>query len=358
MDYERRTSKIRERLEGLKIDALLVTNLTNVRYLTGFSGTNGQVLVGAGETLFLTDPRYEARAGDLVHGADVVIYPSRLTDVLVDRLQAASIRRLGVESTTMTIAMMEDLDEKLDGVGLVGTKNAIEELRRVKEPAELELMQRAAEITASAYSWVLDRVVVGATEVSIALELEMWMRQNGADDASFEPIVGSGPLSAHIHHSPSDRQFEKGDFVLMDFGCKVDGYCSDFTRTVCIGSATDEQRETYDLVARAQAAGIAAIRAGATGVEVDEAARAIVRSAGSGDEFGHGLGHGLGLDIHEAPTLRWTSEDTLQPGNVVTVEPGVYVVGSGGVRIEDSVVVTHDGANVLGDAPKEQLIEL
>lgn len=358
MDYERRTAKIRERLEGLNTDALLVTNLTNVRYLTGFSGTNGQVLVTGEGTLFLSDPRYEARAGDLVTGADIVIYPSRLTDVLADHLEAGSIRRLGVESATMTIATMEDLDEKLEGVGLVGTKNVVEELRRVKEPAELDLMQRACEITASAYSWVLDRLVVGATEKSIALELEVWMRQNGADDVSFEPIVGSGPLSAHIHHSPSDRAFEKGDFILMDFGCEIEGYCSDFTRTVCLGAASDEQRESYELVARAQAAGIAAIRPGATGIEVDEASRAVVRSAGRVEQFGHGLGHGVGLDIHEAPTLRWTSEDTLVPGNVVTVEPGVYVVGSGGVRIEDCVVVTSDGARVLGDAPKDQLFEL
>jgi Xaa-Pro aminopeptidase len=358
VDYERRTAKIRERLEGLNTDALLVTNLTNVRYLTGFSGTNGQVLVTSEGTLFLTDPRYESRAGDLVRGADTVIYPSRLTDVLLDHLQRGSIRRLGVEANTMTIAAMEDLDEKLGGVGLVGTKNVVEELRRVKEPGEIELLQRAGAVTAAAYSWVLDRLVVGATEKSIALDLEVWMRQNGGDDVSFEPIVGSGPLSAYIHHSPSDRAFEKGDFVLMDFGCKIDGYCADFTRTVCIGPATDDQRESYDLVARAQAAGIAAIRPGATGVEVDEASRAVVRDAGRVEQFGHGLGHGVGLDIHEAPTLRWTSDDTLEPGNVVTVEPGVYVVGSGGVRIEDCVAVTDDGARVLGDAPKEQLTEL
>jgi Xaa-Pro aminopeptidase len=358
VDYEGRASKARERLEDEHVDALLVTNLTNVRYLTGFSGTNGQVLITRDGTLFLTDPRYESRAGDLVQGADIVVYPSRLTDVLPERLQAASVRRLGIEAGSTTVASMEELDERLEGVGLVGTKSWIENLRRVKEPAELRLVQQACEITASAYAWVLDRLVVGATEKGIALELEVWMRQNGGDDVSFEPIVGSGPLSAHIHHSPSDRRFEKGDFVLMDFGCKVDGYCSDFTRTVCIGPASDEQRESYELVARAQAAGIEAIGPGATGIDVDEAARAVVRDAGTVEVFAHGLGHGVGLDIHEAPTLRWTSEDTLEPGNVVTVEPGVYVVGSGGVRIEDCVVVTHDGAQVLGDAPKDQLIEV
>lgn len=358
MDYERRASRIRDRLEEHQIDALLVTNLTNVRYLTGFSGTNGQVLVSRDATTFLTDPRYEARAADIVQGADVVVYPSKLTDVLGDRLAAASIRRLGVESTTMTIAAMEDLDEKLDGVGLVGTKNVVEDLRRVKEPAELDVLRRAADITAETFAWILDRLVVGATERQIALDLEIHMREQGADEVSFVPIVGSGPLSAHMHHTPSDRAFDKGDFVLLDFGCRVDGYCSDFTRTVVLGAASDEQRESYELVLRAHMAGIEAVRAGATGVDVDEAARSVMRDAGRVEQFGHGLGHGVGLDIHEAPTLRWTSEDTLQSGEVVTVEPGVYVVGSGGVRIEDCVVVTDDGAEVLGNAPKDALLEL
>jgi Xaa-Pro aminopeptidase len=358
LDYERRISRVRDGFERDQIDALLVTNLTNVRYLTGFSGTNGQVLVTEDAALFFTDPRYKARAGEIVRGADVVVYPSRLTEVLPERLQAASVTRLGVESATMTIAMMEDLDEKLEGVGLVGTKDVVEGLRRVKEPAELDLMSRAADITADAFGWILDHIVVGATERAIALELEVRMRQTGAEDVSFEPIIGSGPLSAHIHHSPTDRAFEKGDLVLLDFGCRVDGYCSDFTRTVCVGPASDEHRETYELVARAQAAGIAAIRPGATGVDVDEAARAVVRATGRADLFAHGLGHGVGLDIHEAPTLRWTSEDTLAAGEVVTVEPGVYVVGSGGVRIEDLVVVTHEGARVLGEAPKDTLLEL
>ncbi|HEY7876073.1 MAG TPA: Xaa-Pro peptidase family protein, partial [Actinomycetota bacterium] len=288
MDHEGRIAKVRDGL-GDELDGLLVTNLTNVRYLTGFSGTNGQVLVTRDGALFLTDPRYESRAGDIVHGADIVVYPSRLTEVLGDRLQSASVRRLGVEATTMTIAGMEDLDEKLDGVGLIGTKNVVENLRRIKEPAEIDLMRRAADITADAYTWVCDRIVVGATERQVALDLEIHMRQNGADETSFDPIVGSGPLSAHIHHSPSDRAFEKGDFVLMDFGCRVDGYCSDFTRTVVLGAASDEQRESYELVLSAHMAGIDAIRAGATGVDVDEASRAVVRSAGRVEQFGHGL---------------------------------------------------------------------
>jgi Xaa-Pro aminopeptidase len=360
LDYERRVARLREALDGNEIDALFVTNLTNVRYLTGFSGTNGQVLVTGDGAFFLTDRRYEARAADIVRGAEIVIYPpgGRLGDVLDERLKAGSIRRLGVEATTMTIAAMEDLDERLDGVGLVSTKNLVEELRRVKEPAEVEIIRRAAEITADTYRWALDRLVVGATERQIALDLEIHMREQGADEVSFVPIVGSGPLSAHMHHTPSDRAFDKGDFVLLDFGCRIDGYCSDFTRTVVLGAASDDQRAAYELVLRAHLAGIEAIRPGATGAEVDEAARAVIRDAGRVEQFGHGLGHGVGLDIHEAPTLRWGSEDTLEPGEVVTVEPGVYVVGSGGVRIEDCVVVTEDGAEVLGDAPKDTLLEL
>jgi Xaa-Pro aminopeptidase len=205
---------------------------------------------------------------------------------------------------------------------------------------------------------VLDRLSVGATEREIALEIDVHMRKAGAEGVAFEPIVGSGPLSAHIHHTPSDRAFEKGDFVLLDIGCKWDGYCSDLTRTVVLGAATDEQRAQYELVLAAQALGIEAVAVGAATADVDAAARRLIEQAGHGDAFGHGLGHGVGLDIHEAPRLHKISEETLVESDVVTIEPGVYHPGSGGVRIEDCALVTSDGPRVLGSAPKDRLIEL
>jgi Xaa-Pro aminopeptidase len=184
------------------------------------------------------------------------------------------------------------------------------------------------------------------------------MRKAGAEDVSFDPIVGSGPLSAHIHHTPSDRTLEKGDLVLFDFGARVDGYCSDLTRTVVLGPSTDEQRELYELVLQAQKAGIEAAAPGVRCADVDAAARAVIDAAGMADEFGHGLGHGLGLDIHEDPAFSRISEDTLHGGEVMTVEPGVYVIGTGGVRIEDCVVIDSSGATLLSEAPKDRLIEL
>jgi Xaa-Pro aminopeptidase len=219
-------------------------------------------------------------------------------------------------------------------------------------------MKQAVELAGQGFKWVMENLTPGMTETEAALELEIMMRKAGAEDVSFEPIVGSGPLSAHIHHTPSDRTLEKGDLVLFDFGARVDGYCSDLTRTVVLGPASDEQRDLYELVLRAQTAGIEAAKPGVRCADVDAAARKVIDEAGMGEEFGHGLGHGVGLDIHEEPAFSRISEDSLQGGEVMTVEPGVYVIGTGGIRIEDCVVIDPAGASVLGSAPKDRLIEL
>ena len=358
MDHAGRIKKLRQKVDALDIDALLVTNLTNVRYLTGFSGSNGQVLLTDERAHFFSDGRYAARAADLVEGAEVEIYSSRLVEVLGPRLAAEGCSKLGIESGTMTIAERDDLEEPLDDITLVPTKNLVESLRRVKDADEVSALREAIAVSDAAFSWLLTRLGPGRSEREVALDLEVWMRQHGADEISFEPIVGSGELSAHIHHSPSHRQVEKGDLVLLDFGSRKDGYCSDMSRTVVMGPASDRQREIYDLVLAAQAAGIEAVTEGADGVAVDAAARKVIEEAGHGKVFAHGLGHGVGLDIHEAPRLHRISEDTLLAGDVVTVEPGVYLPGWGGVRIEDCVLVTDDGCDVLGSAPKEALIEL
>lgn len=357
MDHKGRVERVRVGLGPSGIDALLVTNLTNVRYLTGFSGTNGQVLVTSDAAYFMSDPRYAARAGELVQAAEIAIYKDRLTDVLIDRLKDASVSRLGVESTSMTLAQRDDLASELD-VELVSTKNLVETIRRTKEPAELDLIRRAVTLGDAVFTWVLDRITPGVAERDLAIELEVRMRQEGAEGVSFPPIVGSGPLSAHIHHTASGRTFEKGDLVLLDFGCRLEGYCSDLTRTIVLGAATDEQQQQYQLVLEAQRAGLEVISAGVAGKDADAAARAVINAAGHKEEFGHGLGHGVGLDIHEAPTLNRISEDTLVAADVVTIEPGVYIEGQGGIRIEDCAVVTEEGAEVLGSAPKDRLIEL
>ncbi|MEA2477847.1 MAG: Xaa-Pro aminopeptidase [Actinomycetota bacterium] len=357
-DHRSRGARVLEGLGATECDALLVTNLTNVRYLTGFSGSNAQLLLTRGGAIFFSDPRYAARAGDLVDGADIHIYQDALSDVLPEHLNTAGVTKLGIEADTMTVGELDRLGERLPGIRLEWTQGIVENVRRVKDAEEISFLKRAVELSDEAFRWALDRIVPGVTERQLALDLEVKMRQSGADDVSFEPIVGAGTHSAHIHHTPSERAAEKGDLVLIDMGARFNGYCSDLTRTVVVGPATDDQRRIYELVLEAQTAGIRAISVGASGIEVDARARDVISSAGYGESFGHGLGHGVGLDIHEAPRLHRTSADTLVASDVVTVEPGVYLPGSGGIRIEDIVVVTENGAEVLGHAPKDSLIEL
>lgn len=357
MDHAGRIERLRSELEAATVDAILVTNLTNVRYLTGFSGSNGQVLVTPTGAVFFTDPRYEARAGDLVEAAEVAIYPSKLTDALLPRLENARVKRLGIEAATVTLSERDALAKRLSNFELVSVEDAVEKLRRIKEQAEIEAIAAAVKIADDAFTWALDRIVPGATEREVALDIEMKMRTAGAEGVSFDPIVGSGSLSAHIHHTPSDRAIEKGDLVLLDFGSRFDGYCSDMSRTLVVGPASDEQREMYELVLAAQIAGIEATRAGVPGADVDAAARAVIVEAGRGDDFPHSLGHGVGLDIHETPALR-LSEVPLAASEVITIEPGVYSVGVGGVRIEDMIVVGGSGYDILTGSPKETLLEL
>ena len=358
MNNEARVAKLRTGLAETQAEALLVVDLDNVRYLTGFSGSNGQVLITPESAQFFTDGRYRARAQQTVQGAEVIVYSDSLFAPLRERLAAEDVKRLGIEASAMTIADHHRYAGKLDGFELVATTGVVEKLRRAKDDDEMELLRRAVEITDSAFEWILDRLMGGPTEREVALELEVKMRQDGADEVSFTPIVGSGPLSAHIHHTPSDRQLEPGDLVLMDFGCRVEGYCSDLTRTVCLGGASSAQKEMYATVLSAQLAGLEAVGAGVPTRQADAAARSVIDAAGHADDFGHGLGHGLGLNVHEAPRLHWSSEETLAVGDVCTVEPGVYVIGSGGVRIEDDVLITEAGAEALNQAPKKELLEL
>ncbi|MDQ5816157.1 MAG: Xaa-Pro peptidase family protein [Actinomycetota bacterium] len=358
MNNEARVTKLRAGLAETQADGLLVVDLDNVRYLTGFSGSNGQVLITPESAQFFTDGRYRAQAQQTVQGTEVVVYSDSVFVPLRERLAAGGIKKLGIEASAMTVADHHRFAGKLDDYELIATTGVVEKLRRAKDADEVDLMRRAVEITDSAFEWVLDRLMGGPTEREVALELEVKMRRDGADEVSFTPIVGSGPLSAHIHHTPSDRQLEPGDLVLLDFGCRVEGYCSDLTRTVCLGGASSEQKEMYATVLSAQLAGLEAVGAGVPAGDVDAAARRIIDAAGHGDDFGHGLGHGLGLNVHEAPRLHWSSEDTLAVGDVCTVEPGIYVIGSGGIRIEDDVLVTQTGSEALNLAPKKELLEL
>jgi Xaa-Pro aminopeptidase len=333
---------------------MLVTNLVNVRYLTGFSGTNALVLVGPDLRAFLTDFRYVEQAAAEVDGG----YDRRRAaqDLLesVPELLGDDAVRLGFESASMSVATHDRLRKLLpDQVELVATSGVIERLRAIKDPTEVERIRAATRLADEALERLLDDGLVGRTEREAALALENHMRELGAQRPSFDTIIAAGPHGALPHAQPRDVVIEPGQLVVIDWGAELDGYCSDCTRTVATGPVDDSAAEVYGLVLSAQLAGLEGVRAGRGGREVDAGARRLIEAGGQGENFGHGLGHGVGLEVHEAPRLSQRSEDVLQAGHVVTVEPGVYLPGQLGVRIEDLVVVHEDRIEILTSLSKE-----
>lgn len=357
MDHALRRGRLAARLDELEVDAVLVTRLPNVRYLTGFSGSNGQALVTADATVFFTDGRYAEQSRHEVPDADRVIYLDGFPPVRAEAL-ARGLSRIGFESEGVTYRMWERLREQADGLSIVPVGQEVERIRGVKDAEEVGRISTAQEAADAAF----ERVILGGglregvTERAVALELEVEMRRAGADDRAFETIVAFGESAAEPHHSPTDRPLGRGDVVKADFGALVDGYHSDMTRTVAFGEPDPRLREIRDLVAAAQRSGIEAVRAGASVAEVDLAARRVIKDAGHGDHFPHGLGHGVGLEIHEEPRLRWDATDEIVAGAIVTIEPGVYIPGLGGVRIEDMVEVTATGCRAIPRSTKELVV--
>ncbi len=345
-----RADKLVERMRERELDSLLVTNLMNVRYLSGFTGTNGLCVVTPDERLFFTDFRYVERAESEV--PDFERLRGR-QDLLADAAERLS-GRVGFEDQHMSVRTHERLRGILgERVELVAAGGLVEELRAVKEPDELRAMREAASLADDMYEYLRERGLVGRTEREVAVDLEREMRERGAEDPSFPSIVAAGANAALPHAAPRDVPIEPNTLVIVDMGCLVDGYCSDCTRTFATGSLDDEAGSVYELVLAAQEESLEAVRAGADCKGVDSVARDRIAGAGYGERFGHGLGHGVGLEVHEAPRLAQTAEGSLQSGNAVTVEPGVYMPGAFGVRIEDLVVVTDPGSEVLSHFPKE-----
>jgi Xaa-Pro aminopeptidase len=337
-------------LEERSLDCLLVTDLVNVHYLTGFTGTNGACLVSAEESIFFTDFRYAERARAEVDGFDVVEAGREMLGELAGRLHG----RAGFDDAHMSVRTHGKLAEKVgDGAELVPAGGVVERLREVKDEGELRAMRAAAELADSAYERVREGGLTGRTEREVAVEIVRHMEDLGAEGPSFPPIVAAGAQGALPHAEPRDVEIPAGTLVVLDVGARVDGYCSDCTRTFATGPLDDAALEVYELVRRAQAEALAAARAGAARREVDGVARRIIEDAGHGERFGHGLGHGVGLEIHEDPRLTRVTEGTLEAGNTVTIEPGVYLPGSFGVRIEDLVAIGEDGPEVLTGFPKE-----
>ena len=360
MDVGARIPRLRDRLDEAGVEALLVTRLPNIRYLTGFTGSAAVVLVTREEVLFVTDGRYQEQSREQLDAAAVdarvEIAPSSAAqrDVLVPAV--ASVTRLGLEAHGVTWAQQRTYADWFGAVELVPTDGVVEALRRVKEAAEVARIRAACAIADNALAELLPTLAEAPTEREFALQLEFAMRRRGASGNSFDPIIASGPNGAKPHARPTDRPIGRSELVVIDFGCIVDGYCSDMTRTVSVGDPGPHARRVWDVVAASQRAGRDAVRAGAECVAVDRASRDVIDAAGWGAAFAHGTGHGVGLEIHEDPRVAASARDTLERGSVVTVEPGVYLPGVGGVRIEDTVVVTPDGSDPLTAFPKDLVL--
>jgi Xaa-Pro aminopeptidase len=343
-----RIERVRRLLPDLEVAALLVTKATNVRYLSGFASTNAWLFVDPDRALLLTDGRY-LEAASTIEGVEAVAAERNLPLDLSTRLPTLTAGAVGFEAEHVTVTVRDRLGTS--GLELRPTAKVIEELRAVKDGAELDAIRRSSELLVVAFERLARERVVGRTEEELAWFVERTIRELGAEAVSFAPIVASGPNAARPHHHPGARVVEAGETLLVDAGAVVDGYCSDCTRTFATGPLSEDLRRAYAACRSAQEAALSAVRAGADARGLDEIARREIEDAGF--EVLHGLGHGVGLEVHELPVLRPTADGLLEQANVVTVEPGVYLEGRGGVRIEDLVVVTGTGAEVLTPFTKE-----
>jgi len=342
-------NRVREALSESGAEALLVTHPANVRYLSGFRAPeDARVLVTHEEAVLVTDGRYVAQAGEESR-LPVEIFETSWTQHLAAKLGG---RSLAFEADGVTYALFEELEEKL-GAAPHPTRGLVADLRLVKTPAEVDLLRQAARVTDEAFAHILGFLRAGRTEVEVALELGRFMRAAGTEGAGFEIIVASGVRSAMPHGTASSKAIEPGELVTLDFGAKVEGYHADMTRTVAVGALSDAHARLYAAVLRAQEAALVALAPGKTGREVDAAARESLTEAGLGERFSHSLGHGVGLEIHEGPRLSRVSEQVLEPGMSVTIEPGAYIPGDAGVRIEDLAVMTEGSFERLSKSPKD-----
>ncbi|MBN1138160.1 MAG: aminopeptidase P family protein [Anaerolineae bacterium] len=351
-----RLTKLRQILAEREVDALLVSQPENRRYLTGFTGSAGLLLVTASRAVLATDFRYYEQVGREAPGWELARITDNFQKLLPGLLADAGVRRLGFESQHVTVDQLATWTQATDGVDWAPLKDTVESVRMVKDEAEIEAIRRSVALTDEALAHALEVIRPGMTELQVAWLIESYMRTHGASKVAFDLIVAAGPNGALPHAHPSDRAIQAGEPIVFDLGCVVDGYCSDLTRTVCLGQPSDKYLAVYDIVLRAQQSAEAAIRPGMTGVEADAVARDLIAAAGYGDKFGHGLGHGVGLAVHEKPGAGRLSTDTLQAGMSLTVEPGIYLPGEFGVRIEDLVIIRDGGVEILSRAPKQAVV--
>lgn len=350
-----RVVQVQDKLKERGLDALLVTSPYNLRYVSNFTGSAGMSLITQDAAYFITDFRYTEQAEDQASHMTVIIHKGDIYGEVEKVLSESQALTLAFEKDHVTFAEYEKMKEALS-VELKPETQLIEQLRMVKDESEIQLIQEAVRITEAAYVHILDYIEEGMTEIEVANELDFFMRSKGASGVSFDTIVASGKRSAMPHGVASEKKIEQGDMITIDFGCYYKGYTSDMTRTFALGDPGEELKKIYQIVLQANLKATQAAKAGITGAELDKVARDHIEQAGYGDQFGHTLGHGIGLEVHEGPSLSYRNSEPLQAGMVVTNEPGIYLPGLGGVRIEDDLVITADGNHNLMSVGKELII--
>ena len=358
----RRIERVRAAMDDKGIDSMLVSHPHNRNYMIGFSGedqppldTAGMLIIGPDTLCLVTDGRYTIQAAEELYpelGIEVVVRQGKLVPVLAEQIATRKFKRLGFETAHLLHLLWRSLDKSLPDTDLIPVTKLVEPLRMVKDESEMAIMRRAIRISDQAFDIVSRRIEPGMTEKQVAWDIERTMRDLGADERAFGTIVASGPNGAKAHAIPGSRALREGEPIVIDMGARLNGYNSDMTRTIILGEPTDKFREIYNLVLKAHLEAERGVKAGMTGVDCDKIARDIIEAAGYGEQFNHSLGHGVGLEVHEPPSFSKFSEDMMEEGNIMSVEPGIYIEGWGGVRIEDLVLIRRDDAEVLTQADK------
>lgn len=351
-----RLEKLRSTLIEQNVDALLISQPDNRRYLSGFTGSAGMLLISSDRAILATDFRYYEQVGRQAPDYELAKITTKPTDLLPELLAELGVKRLGFEAQHLTVDQLHEWSQAVEDIAWVPLKGTVEKLRAVKDEGELEALRRSTALTDAAFAHLLDVIRPGMTEREAAWEIEAHMRTHGASAVAFPPIVGAGPSGAMPHARPGDHEIQPGEPIVIDIGCIVDGYCSDMTRTFCLGEPSEKYLEVWNIVLQAQQAALHGIHAGMTGSEAHALAADVIGTAGYGDYFGHGLGHGVGLVIHENPRASRLWGDTLEAGMSLTVEPGIYLPGEFGVRIEDLVIIRDGGVENLTRTPKEPVV--
>ena len=348
-------TKLRQQLKNEQLDALLITNGYNRRYMTGFTGTAGVAVISQTDAVFITDFRYTEQANAQIKDFRIVRHNGSLIAEVANQAFAMGVKALGFEKDAMTYSEFEQYKLAVDA-DFVPVSGLIEKIRLIKTPEEINIIKIACEIADNAFTHILDFIKPGKTELEVSNELEFFLRKQGATSSSFDTIVASGLRSALPHGVATDKVIEQGDFVTLDFGALYNGYISDITRTIAVGQPSDKLVEMYNVVLESQLLALKKVGPGMTGIEADAVARDYLTLKGYGEAFGHSTGHGIGLEVHEGPGLSFRGETVLEPGMTVTIEPGVYLPGIGGVRIEDDILITETGNEVLTHSTKELII--